>query len=47
MEIDIEADGGINLENKESLKKAGVDILVVGSCIINSADYEKTIKEMR
>lgn len=47
IDIDVEADGGINLENKENLKKAGADILVVGSCIINSSDYEKMISEIK
>ena len=47
IDIDVEVDGGINLENKENLKKAGADILVVGSCIINSSDYEKTISDIK
>lgn len=47
LETFIEADGGINTENVAILKDAGVDIMVVGSCIINSADYKKTIKELK
>ena len=47
LETFIEADGGINTENAAILKDAGVDILVVGSCIINSDDYKKTIKELK
>ena len=43
----IEADGGIKVENAEALKEAGVDIMVVGSAIINSEDYKKTIKELK
>ena len=43
----IEADGGINTENIEQLKEAGVDIAVVGSAIINSDDYKKTISELK
>ena len=46
LETFIEADGGINTENAAILKDAGVDIMVVGSCIINSDDYKKTIKEL-
>jgi len=47
LETYIEADGGIKLENVDKLKEAGVDILVVGSGIINSDDYKKTIKEFK
>ena len=47
LETYIEADGGINTENVNILKEAGADILVVGSCIINSADYKKTIQELK
>ena len=47
LETYIEADGGIKLENADKLKDAGVDIMVVGSGIINSDDYKKTIKELK
>ena len=47
LEAYIEADGGIKLENADLLKEAGTDILVVGSGIINSDDYKKTIKEFK
>ena len=47
LETYIEADGGIKLENADKLKEAGVDIMVVGSGIINSDDYKKTIKEFK
>lgn len=47
LETYIEADGGIKLENADKLKEAGVDIMVVGSGIINSDDYKKTIKELK
>jgi len=47
LETYIEADGGIKLENAHQLKEAGTDILVVGSGIINSDDYKKTIKEFK
>ena len=43
----IEADGGINLETVESVKKAGVDIVVSGTAIVKSDDYKKTIKELK
>ena len=47
LEAYIEADGGIKTENADELKEAGVDIMVVGSGIINSKDYKKTIKELK
>ena len=43
----IEADGGIKVDNAGLLKDAGVDIMVVGSAIINSKDYKETIKELK
>ncbi len=45
--LDIEADGGINLETIKEVKEAGVDIAVVGSGIINSKDYKETIKQLK
>ena len=45
--IEIEVDGGINLETAKYVKEAGVNILVAGSFIFKSADYEKTIAGLR
>ena len=47
IDIDIEADGGINEKTIEKIKEAGTDIAVVGSAIIKSEDYKKTIKELK
>lgn len=47
VDIDIEVDGGINLENKEELKQAGANIIVAGSSIINSEDFKETIKKIK
>ena len=47
IEIDIEVDGGINLENKETLKEAGANIIVAGSSIINSQDFKETITKIK
>lgn len=47
IEIDIEADGGINLQTMADVKNAGVDIAVVGSAIIKSEDYAETIKKLK
>ena len=47
IDIDIEVDGGIDLENKEILKETGANIIVAGSSIINSKDFKETIERMR
>lgn len=47
IEIDIEVDGGINLENKEKLKEAGANIIVAGSSIIKSEDFKETIAKLK
>lgn len=47
IDIDIEADGGINLETMERVKNAGVDIAVVGSGITKTQDYKETIKKLK
>jgi len=46
-EIDIQVDGGINLENILEVKQSGANILVVGSEIFKSVHPEKTIKEIK
>ncbi len=47
LDFDIEADGGIKVENSQKIIEAGVDIIVAGSAIISSEDYAKTIKDLR
>lgn len=47
MEIDIEADGGINKETIKDVVNSGIDIAVVGNGIIKTEDYTKTIKELK
>lgn len=47
IDIYIEADGGINLNTIEPLKKAGVDIAVVGNAIIKSDDYKTMIENLK
>lgn len=47
LDTEIEADGGINLENVDELKNAGCDIIVAGTSIINSKDFKDTIKKMK
>lgn len=47
IEIDIEVDGGINLETAELAKSSGVNILVAGTSIIKSDDYKKIVMELK
>ncbi len=43
----IEVDGGVNNQNIQSLKDAGVDIVVAGSYVYNSDDYASKIKSLQ
>lgn len=43
----IEVDGGIKVENAQDIIKAGADILVAGSAIFGSKNYEETIRGLR
>ena len=45
--IDVEIDGGINLETGALAKKAGANVLVAGSTVFNEKDRAKIIKELR
>ena len=47
LEVDIEADGGINIENAEIVKEAGANILVSGSAIINATDYKEVVNKLK
>lgn len=47
IEVDIEADGGINQETINQVKEAGVDIVVAGSAIINAKNYAQAIQELK
>ncbi|MBR6504301.1 MAG: ribulose-phosphate 3-epimerase [Clostridia bacterium] len=47
LEVLIEVDGGVNTLNVNELKNAGVDIIVVGTAIINSKDYKKEINKLK
>ena len=47
IEIDIEADGGIKVNNVQNVKTKGANIIVSGSGIINSDNYGDTIKKMK
>lgn len=47
IDIDIEADGGIKIENIKTVKNAGANIIVSGSGIVNSENYADVINKMK
>ena len=46
-DIDIEVDGGINLENIEKVKQAGANIIVAGTSIFKAEDRKHVIERLR
>ena len=47
LDIDIEADGGINLKTCEKVKNAGANILVSGTAILMAKDFKIIIDELK
>ena len=47
LEVDIEADGGINLSNVSKVKQAGTDIIVAGTAILSAKNYGTIIEELK
>ena len=47
IDIDIEADGGINLATAEKVKETGANILVSGTAILLAKDYKVIIDELK
>ena len=47
LDTELEVDGGINLENSKEVKEAGATMLVSGTGIISSKDYNYTIRKMK
>ncbi|MBL0691389.1 MAG: ribulose-phosphate 3-epimerase [SAR324 cluster bacterium] len=45
--VRLEIDGGVTINNSANLIKAGVDVLVAGSAIFNSNNYQTTIQSLR
>ncbi len=43
----IEVDGGVDLDNKDELLAAGVDILVAGVTVFRSEDPAATIRKLK
>ncbi len=46
LEIDIEADGGINTENVSLVKEAGANIIVSGTAITASENFKETVEKL-
>lgn len=47
LEVDIEVDGGINLQTAAQVKKAGANILVVGTALIQTENYKEMVTELK
>jgi ribulose-phosphate 3-epimerase len=47
LSVDIEVDGGINLETAKEVVKAGANVLVAGSAIFYAADYKAVIQKLK
>ena len=45
--VELEVDGGINLENIGLVSQAGADVVVSGSAVFKSADCRETVREMK
>ncbi len=45
--VEIEVDGGINVDNAGDVAKAGADILVMGNAFFNSENYVEVVKAVR
>lgn len=43
----LEVDGGVTIHNIGAIAQAGADVIVAGSSIFQSADYSRTIGQMR
>lgn len=47
LELDIQVDGGINLQTNQKVIQAGANILVCGSSILKSDNYKETVKRLK
>ena len=46
-EIDLEIDGGVNMENVALVKEAGANVIVAGSAVFNAPDRAKAIADLK
>ena len=47
LDVDIEVDGGINLQTAKQVKEAGANILVVGTALIRAENYKEMVAELK
>ena len=47
LSVELEVDGGINLDNINQVAKAGADVIVAGSSVFKSADCKETVRLMK
>ncbi|WP_338753953.1 ribulose-phosphate 3-epimerase [Bacillus sp. FJAT-52991] len=47
LDVEIEIDGGVNIETAKFCTEAGADILVAGSAVYNKEDRKRAIEEIR
>ena len=47
IEVDIEADGGINSENVKELKEAGANLLVIGSALAKEENKKEFVSKLK
>lgn len=47
LKVDIEIDGGINVDTAPEAVKAGANILVAGSAVFGSKDYQEIIQKLK
>lgn len=47
LNVDLEVDGGINVETAPLVVEAGANVLVAGTAIFGQPDYKRVIQEMR
>jgi len=47
LNVEIEVDGGIDINNVELLLEAGADIIVAGSSVFKSNDVTETVKKFK
>ncbi len=47
LSVEIEVDGGVNVDNVADVRRAGADIVVMGNAFYNSADYAETVRTVR
>ncbi len=43
----LEVDGGVNLQNIKTIAQAGAQVLVAGNAVFSTADYGKTITQLK